>query len=127
MLVDRYDALEFAGISDSYLSLAVDSGLAYLITTQSLFGLALLWLFVTLGSPETSTAQVRFVHAVAIFLSLTLLVSFGFLTIKIAALMWFIYGSLNAASGETASIPMQSAGPVAARAFPLSRLREQAV
>jgi putative polymerase len=127
MLLDRYDVFEFAGISNSYLSVAVDSGLAYLITTQSLFGVAVLWLFVTLGSPQTNTAQIRFVHAVAIFLSLTLLVSFGFLTIKIAALMWFIYGSLNSASGEAVSLPnRQPARPVGARAIPLSRLREQA-
>jgi putative polymerase len=96
-LIERFGLVEFLGVSTDrvLISQAVDSGLAYLILTQSLFGVVLLWLFIALGSAERTPAQLRFKHAACIYLSLTMMVSFAFLSIKTAALLWFVHGALQ--------------------------------
>jgi putative polymerase len=94
-LLRHYGPAEFLGISDAFLSRAVDSGLAYLITTQSVFGAAIIWLFITLFISEHSRESIVFKTAVALYLSLSMLVSFSFLSIKTAALLWFIAGAMQ--------------------------------
>lgn len=95
-LIERYGVSELLGTSSQYLSYAVDSGLAYLITTQSVFGVGVLWLVIVFASAEDTREQVRYTHAVCIYLAFTMMVSFGFLTIKTASILWFIHGSLQA-------------------------------
>ena len=94
-LLRDYGLPEFLGVSDVYLSKAVDSGLAYLITTQSLFGTLVLWLFIALFAAERTRQEVVFKTAAALYLSLSMLVSFSFLSIKTAALLWFILGAMQ--------------------------------
>jgi putative polymerase len=106
-LLKAYGPGELLGVSDVYLSKAVDSGLAYLITTQSVLGLAVLWLCIVLFTEERDRQQFVFKLAVALYLSLSMLVSFSFLSIKTAALLWFILGALqrqrvSAPAGEVA-------------------------
>jgi putative polymerase len=105
-LLLRFDAAEFLGLSDDQTSLsqAVDSGIAYLVMTQSAPVVAILWLFITFGSAERTREQMRFTHGTAIYLSLTMMVSFALLTIKTAALLWFIYGSLQSIAAEGARV-----------------------
>jgi putative polymerase len=105
-LIAQFDTAEFLGLSDEYLNQAVDSGLAYLITTQSLLGPAILWVFIVYGSDERTAEQIRFTHGVCIYIALTLMVSFAFLSIKTSALLWFIYGVLQTqASAEVNASP----------------------
>jgi putative polymerase len=94
-LLQSYDLVEFLGMSDRYLDQAVDSGLAYLITTQSILGTAILWVFIICGSFDKTREQIRYTHAICIYLAMTLMVSFAFLSIKTAALLWFIHGVLQ--------------------------------
>jgi putative polymerase len=94
-LLGQFDLPEYLGISNEFLDQAVDSGLAYLITTQSILGVAILWAFIVFCSRDDTPEQVRFTHAVCVFLALTLMVSFAFLSIKTAALLWFIHGALQ--------------------------------
>jgi putative polymerase len=94
-LLRQYGPAEFLGISNAFLDRAVDSGLAYLITTQSVFGTALLWLFIMLFTREHSREAIVFKMAAALYLSLSMLVSFSFLSIKTAALLWFILGAMQ--------------------------------
>jgi putative polymerase len=100
-LLGQFGVGEFLGISaqPELLSRAVDSGIAYLIITQSLLGFAILWIFVVFGSAERTREQIRFTHATGIYLSLVMMVSYAFLTIKTAALLWFIYGVLQGSGG----------------------------
>jgi putative polymerase len=113
-LLKQFGATEFFGISDEkeLLSKAVDSGIAYLIITQSILATAILWMFIVFGSAERTREQIRLTHATGIYLSLVMMVSFAFLTIKTAALLWFIYGALQASRhpAEQASQVSRSGG-----------------
>jgi putative polymerase len=94
-LLSRFDVQDFLGISDRYMKLAVDSGLAYFIVTQSIIGLCAVWLFVVYASAEARMEQVRYNHALCLYVSLLLMVSYALFTIKTAALLWFIHGCLQ--------------------------------
>ncbi|HEU5020210.1 MAG TPA: polysaccharide biosynthesis protein GumE [Pseudolabrys sp.] len=96
-LLQQYGIGEFLGVSNQYLTTAVDSGLAYLITTQSLLGVVILWCFIVYASAEGSQEQIKFTHGICIYLVLTMMVSFSFLTIKTAAILWFAQGVLQVA------------------------------
>jgi putative polymerase len=95
-LLRHYGVPELLGISDTYLTQAVDSGLAYLITTQSLLGTVLIWLFIALLAREHTREAVVFKTAIAFYLASSMLVSFSFLSIKTAAILWFILGTMQA-------------------------------
>jgi putative polymerase len=97
-LLARFDAVELLGISNRFLSEAVDSGIAYLTITQSMFGALAMWLFITLGSDESTLEEKRYKHAISLYFALALLVSFSIFSIKTGALMWFTFGSLQRAN-----------------------------
>jgi len=112
-LLSQFGLDEYLGVSDQpkLLSQAVDSGVAYLIITQSVLAFAALWTFIVLGSAERNREQIRFTHATAIYLSLVMMVSYAFLTIKTAALLWFIYGALQRSrQAEPAKVPRARTG-----------------
>jgi putative polymerase len=94
-LLEDYGVPEFLGVSNQYMSRAVDSGLGYLITTQSIVGSVVLYLVFALASADQTREQRRFNHAACLYLGLSLIVSFAFLTIKTAALLWFVHGTLQ--------------------------------
>jgi putative polymerase len=94
-LLGRFDLADYLGISNEFVDQAVDSGLAYLITTQSILGVAILWVFIVLCSRHDTPEQIRFTHALCIYLALTMMVSFAFLSIKTAALLWLVHGALQ--------------------------------
>lgn len=94
-LLQRYGIADYLGLADTHLSEAVDSGVAYLIITQSVLGLIVLWTFIALTSREETVEQRRLVHVVCLYLALNMLVSFSFISIKTAALLWAVYGVLQ--------------------------------
>lgn len=92
-----YDVLgmaEWSQISDN-----LDSGLTYLIVTQTALGGCFVWLFTTLvASDHVTDMELRIrirraTHAVALFIGLNLLVSYSLFSIKSAAFLWFLYGA----------------------------------
>ena len=94
-LLAKFDVADFLGASNTLLGPAADAGLAYLILSQSLFGVIILWSFISLGSRADTPAQIRYYHSTSLWLSLFMMVGAAFLTIKTAGLLWFIYGSLQ--------------------------------
>jgi putative polymerase len=95
-LLSRNDLADFAGISSkSAVEEAVDSGIAYIIMTQSIIGLSVAWLFIILGAHEDRPEQIRYTHGLCIYLALALMVSASVFIIKTAALIWFVHGSLQ--------------------------------
>ena len=96
-LLQSYDVPEILGLSNELLAKSMDSGVAYLITTQSLPGLLLLWAYIGWGAREDTAEQVRFTHALSLYLATSMMVSYAFLTIKTGALLWFIQGALQVA------------------------------
>ena len=94
-LLTRYDVMEWFGNSDRLISPAADSGVAYTITTQSIVGLIAFWLFLVLNAKDQALAQIRYLHGLCIYLTLSMLVSYSMFSIKTAALLWFIHGSFQ--------------------------------
>jgi len=101
-LLRNYDVAEMLGLSNEYLMKSMDSGVAYLIMTQSVLGLLLLWAYVAWGAREDTAEQVRFTHTLSLYLALSMMVSYSFLTIKTGAVLWFIQGTLQGASARYA-------------------------
>jgi putative polymerase len=94
-LLTQFDIAELLGLSNTLLAPTADAGLAYLIITQSLFGAIVLWGFITMGSQQQTITQIRYLHATSAWLALYMMVGAAFLSIKVAALLWFVYGSLQ--------------------------------
>jgi putative polymerase len=93
-LLGGYDLPDLLGLSDRYVTQTLDSGLGYLIVTQSIFGAAVIYVFIVGFAAEDTPVQRRFVHSVCVYLAFSMLVSYAFLTIKTASLLWFLYGAL---------------------------------
>ena len=72
----------------------MDSGIAYLVYSQSLVGVALIWSFVALGMPQDSRLARATLHMVCLYFTLNLLISYSVFSIKTAALLWFAYGHM---------------------------------
>ncbi|MDX2288234.1 MAG: hypothetical protein NW217_05365 [Hyphomicrobiaceae bacterium] len=94
-LLESYGPMEYLGLSDAFAAKAVDSGIAYLIYTQSALGVAAVWIMLTLSSRHETGPQVRYLNGIAVYVCATMLVSASFASIKTAALMWFILGALQ--------------------------------
>ena len=103
---------DLLGLKNTLIPPAVDSGITYLILTQSLPGVLLLWLFIVYSGADATAEQVRYSHALCLYISLSMLVSYAFLTIKTASLAWFIQGALQhrrCSSATTRTISTRSA------------------
>lgn len=94
-LLQRFSVADFLGLSTEFLSQAVDSGLVYLIATQTLLGVVAIWALVVFASRRSTRAQIRYTHGVCLFMASNFLVSFSFLSIKTAALLWAVHGALQ--------------------------------
>lgn len=70
-----------------------DSGLTYLIVTQTFLGAALLWATITLVPDIRSRRQAVIVHGTCLFVAFNLLISYSVFSLKTAALLWFLYGT----------------------------------
>ncbi len=94
-LLRQYDLQDYFAMSDRFIWAAVDSGVAYLTMTQTIVGFAVIWIFIVFGAAEDRAEEIRFTHGTIVYLALAMMVSFAILTIKTAALLWFIQGVLQ--------------------------------
>lgn len=83
---------EFMGISIWRGFIGADSGISYITVTQSIFGFVVIWMSICLLMPTNTRASVIFIHATALYVSFTLMVSFSLFSIKSAGILWFLYG-----------------------------------
>lgn len=74
----------------------LDSGISYLLVTQSIFGATLIWLFISMTLNQRYRMNVIFVHSICVYISLNLLISYSIFSIKTASLLWFVYGYIYA-------------------------------
>lgn len=86
------DLIEYFGIAHSRSTRGADSGITYFVLTQSVIGVVVIWLSVCLLQPMRDRTSLIIAHTTALYISLTLLVSYSFFSIKSAALLWFLYG-----------------------------------
>ena len=92
--LSRIDAYGLFGLNVSAADSAVDNGIVYFILSQSIIGVVVIWLTVCLFARGLTASSRAYVHAIAIFIPLNLLVSYSFFSIKTASLIWFFYGHL---------------------------------
>lgn len=111
-LLSRYDVAEWLGVSNRFIGqgtmgAAADSGIAYMITTQSVIGVVLFWILLVFSADERAREQSVFLHGICIYMMLTMLVSYSLFSIKTAALVWFLHGALQAslAPARAAAVP----------------------
>lgn len=91
-MLSSVDTLGLLGLNTDLSVMAADSGISYFIITQSLLGVVVIWSAVCLLPLGYRLATRRYVHGITIFVPLTLMVSFSFFSIKVASLMWFLFG-----------------------------------
>lgn len=95
-LLGQLGLAEWLGASNRLLEPAEDSGLVYLIITHSVLGVALFWVLNVLALGERTLEQKTYKNGLFLYLALTMMVSYSFTSIKTAAPLWFIYGTLLA-------------------------------
>jgi putative polymerase len=122
-LLSQIDVAGFFGLDARLSDIAADSGISYFILTQSVIGLAAIWLCICLVPDGRDDRSRLYVHSIALFIPLNLMVSYSFFSIKVAALMWFCYGRIccnesidEAIIGRTI-IDRETARPWGARSF----------
>lgn len=86
--------IDWMGLSNDFIVNSADAGLVYFIITQSFAGILILWMVVVLGAEEKTRQQQVYKNGICIYLALTMLVSYSFTSIKTAAPLWIIYGSM---------------------------------
>jgi len=94
--LSQLDLFELMGLNARAAENAADYGIVYFILSQSLIGVVVIWLTVCLLAPGRTSTSRAYVHAIAIFIPLNLMVSYSFFSIKVASLIWFLYGYLSA-------------------------------
>jgi putative polymerase len=92
--LSRVDVHGLLGLNAGAAENAVDNGIVYFILSQSLIGVTVIWFTVCLCAPGRTSQSRIYVHAIAIFVPLNLMVSYSFFSIKVASLVWFFYGYL---------------------------------
>jgi putative polymerase len=94
-LLANYDVADWLGLSDHFIARVSDSGIAYIVATQSVIGVALFWVLLNFEVDESWPSQIKFTQGLCTYIALTMLVSYSLFSIKTAALLWFIHGSLQ--------------------------------
>jgi putative polymerase len=113
------NAGDLLGLNVTGGTVAADSGWAYLVLTQSIFGLAAIWLALTLHTAPGTVSERRFVAGMAIFIALSLPVSYSIFSIKTAAVLWALYGYLLAQAAARKILDRPSVTPGRQRPFRL--------
>jgi len=97
----KLDAYQFAGFSVPTPALA-DSGIAYLVMSQSLAGVVIMQLFLWLTVRPLDDRQRLMLHGTALSFALSILVSISMMSIKTAAFYWLFLGVMLARPALTA-------------------------
>jgi putative polymerase len=74
----------------------------------------IIWLAICFLQPQTNRTAIAFMNGLAIYVSLSLLISYSMFSIKTAAPLWFLYGYIRTLSYA----PMVQADPVPYRSSP---------
>jgi putative polymerase len=92
--LSQVDFSGLIGFDAQSADFAADSGITYFILTQSLLGVVVIWSAICLLPVGRTLATRVYVHGIAMFVPLNLMVSNSFFSIKVASLMWFCFGHL---------------------------------
>lgn len=106
-LLSTLDAGQALGLAPTTVDF-VDSGYATMLSQFGLFGAAGMWAVYVFGAPAEAPDSWRYKLFVCLYLILLLSISTSLLTIKTAALLWFLAG---AAAAGRAPAPMPAPRP----------------
>jgi putative polymerase len=95
-MLETMDFMTLLGLDHTMLDRAADSGISYVIITQSIFGLIVLWCAICFLQMQNTRRAIVFMHSLCIFISFILMISEALFTIKTAAVLWFLYGYISA-------------------------------
>jgi putative polymerase len=84
----------FTGGSLDKIYRTMDSGYAYVLMTQTLFGMLAFWIFTSTIVPPVNASNKRFNHGTALYIFLNLLIGAAIFSIKVSAPLWFLAGFL---------------------------------
>ena len=93
-IISRMSLTDLLGFNTFSAYRAMDSGIAYFLLSQSLIGVLVVWTFISLGLPQDDKPSIIATHAVSLYVTLLLLVSYSLFSVKTAALLWFSYGAI---------------------------------
>jgi putative polymerase len=91
-VLSEVDLMGLLGFDAQSSDWAADSGITYFLLTQSLVGVIVIWLAVCSVPVGRRYCTRLYVHGIAIFIPMNLLVSYSFFSIKVASLVWFCFG-----------------------------------
>lgn len=97
-LMRQLGPIDYLGLSNEFIDKAVDSGIVHVIITQSVILFIGYWIMIVVGLEEADGAQRNYKYAVCIYLALAMMASYSYASIKTAAVVWFLYGTLAAAA-----------------------------
>lgn len=98
------DVSGLVGLDLAQAEKSFDSGITYIILTQSIFGAALFWTAICLLQPNTNRSAIVLMHALAAYIALSLLISYSMFSVKTAAALWFLYGYVRVRSESSSRI-----------------------
>lgn len=96
------------GLDPLLAAKASDSGISYFVLTQSVIGVAVMWIFICLVPRYRTRISVILIYSICTYVPLNLLVSYSLFSIKTAAPMWFMYGYLTAETTLRRTAPRQN-------------------
>jgi putative polymerase len=97
-MLSQMGLTDLLGYNVAHAHDVMDSGIAYLLYSQSLQGAIVLWAMIALALPQRDRASIIFSHATSIYIALNLLVSYSAFSIKTAGLLWFAFGAISRTS-----------------------------
>ncbi len=106
-LLQNFELADWMGASSEHLQAAMDSGIAYLIATQSIIGVLVLWIALVVLSNGLTLSSRIYAHGLMTYVALTMLVSYSLLTIKTAGLLWAAHGCLLVSASAVARRPVE--------------------
>jgi putative polymerase len=107
-LLGSLDLGAIFGLDPLLATKASDSGISYFVLTQSVIGVAIIWIFICLVPRYRTRSSVILIYSICTYITLNLLVSYSLFSIKTAAPMWFMYGYLTAEMALRRTAPRQS-------------------
>ena len=93
-LIDDWGLNQWLGIAADH-EISMDTGYTYVIGNVGIVASAAIWFYVV-GASSLNVAAIRYLAAIALYMSLSLCISASFFSIKTAAVLWFLYGVLSA-------------------------------
>jgi putative polymerase len=92
-LLDNWTLANWLGFTEPS-ERAMDTGYSYLVGNLGLIPILIIWAMLCIREEETEESA-RFFSAITVYGSLSFCISGSFLSIKTAALLWFLYGVLK--------------------------------